>query len=148
MRSRHLWSGLALAGWLVIWSVVVPAVAGSEHRVELDLWLDGVHQGEHQLDLKAGEPGELVHEPHGADSGWRLVFEIESPDPAEGAPSNALWVHVEIHHKQDGQWDMLADSLLGVVEGRPATLSVVEGPADDRGPDGSLVFLTLRTVSR
>ena len=96
----------------------------SRFLVEAELWIGGEQMGTPSLTVTANSPGSV--EVGNADSGWRLEVLVEPVTDAY-APADTLWMHVDVHQKIGGQWEVVADSLLGVPEGENATFSVVEG---------------------
>ena len=60
----------------------------------------------------------------------------------EYAPENTVWLHVEVHQMISGQWESMADSLLGVREGETATFSLVEGDAVS-SPETARLYLLI-----
>ena len=118
---------------------------GEETRflIEMELWLHGEQHGEPIMIVEAGSPASI--EQSNDHTGWRIEIEVEKPAPHERAPGGALWLHVGVHERVDGEWDLLADSILGVPEGQPATLSLVEGEVSEPSPENSIVFLQATT---
>lgn len=133
--------------WLIIGLTVLVtgAVQADEPRylIEMELWLHGEQAGTPTMIVEAGEPANI--EVGGDDHAWRIEVEVERPAASEAAPEGAIWLHVAVQEKSEGEWDHLADSILGVPEGELATLSVVEGEVAEPGPANSLVYLTART---
>jgi hypothetical protein len=77
------------------------------------------------------------------EQGWRLEVEVEPVNDAY-APTDTLWIHVGVHQQIDGEWERLADSILGVPEGETATFSVVDDDAAAT-PETAAVYLRIRT---
>ena len=102
----------------------VAAAETSRFFIEAELWIGGEQVGTPSLVVPANSPASV--EVGDEDSTWRLGFMVEPVTDAH-APADTLWMHVEVHQKMDGQWESVADSLLGVPEGEDATFSVVEG---------------------
>ncbi len=118
---------------------------GSEPHflIEMELWLHGEQHGVPIMVVEADNPASV--EQSNGDTGWRVDIEVEKPAAYEQAPGDALWLHVGVHEKIDGEWDLLADSILGVPEGQPATMTVVEGEVSDPSPENSIVYLRATT---
>jgi hypothetical protein len=122
------------------------AVADETPRflVDMELWLHGEEQGSPRMAVMAGETGSM--ERGGSEHHWRIEVEVEPPAARDQAPEDALWLHLAVYERVDGEWELLADTLLGVPEGQPATLSVVEGEVEEAGPENSLVYLVATTT--
>jgi ribosomal protein S4 len=124
------------------------AAAAEQFLVEAELWLDGER---YDVPVMIVTPDEVSTMSPLADSSrlqWRLDVEVERADDHMMAPDNALWVHVGIHQKIDGEWEHLTDSILGVPEGETAILSVVDGDAEahpEASPETSAVYLRIKT---
>jgi hypothetical protein len=116
---------------------------GDRFLIDFELWLYGETQGEPRMIVVAGQPASM--EVGGAAHHWRIEVEVERPAAHEYAPGDALWLHLAVHEQVEGEWEVLADTMLGVPEGQPATLSVVEGEVDEPSPENSLVFLRATT---
>lgn len=132
----------------VVLSVLVtgslPAADGDRYMVEMDLWIDGQQRG---TPIVVVPPGELsTVEVGGADDqgGWRVDVLVEPPAESEGAPSGAIWLNLTVYRAHEGDWEPLADTLLGVPEGRAGTMTVVEPGVVRATRDNSLVHLTAR----
>ncbi len=114
--------------------------------VESTLWLEGQSQPVPAMVVKAREPGFLMPAAEGgsvSDGSWRLQVEVDLVDDPL-IPTDSLWVTVTIDQFEDGAWENLIDSMLGVPEGEIATLSVVDGDnASD--PATAHVYLEIRT---
>lgn len=136
---------MTVAMCMLLASSLVAAEEAPLYRVDMELWLDGEKRGAPTMIIKGGTAGSI--EVGGEDAGWRIELEIEQPGPGEGAPGGAVWLHVGVHRREDGQWDHLVDSILGVPEGEPATLSMVEDSEAEPVPENSLVYLIAR-ISR
>lgn len=115
--------------------------AGSEpHQISVELWVEG-----HLLDVPVVEvarhrPTELVVS-GGRTVGrsWKLAVATDSASASAGV----VWLAISIFEQDDaGQWALLADSLLGLSAGRPATMSVIGEGQDEPTPANSLVYLT------
>jgi hypothetical protein len=134
---------------LAVFSVFLPlgsAIAAEPARflVEAKLWIGGEQMGTPSLIVPANSPGSV--EVGDVDSGWRLGVLVEPVTDAY-APADTLWMHVDIHQKIDGQWEVVADSLLGVPEGENATFSVVEGKQAATAESASLYLqISARSV--
>ncbi len=124
-------------------------VAQAEDRpasflIDFELWLHGEEQGSPRMIVEAGEPASMERGGD-ADRHWRIEVEVERPAAYEQAPGNALWLQLAVYEQVDGDWELLADTMLGVPEGQPATLTVVDGEVDEPSPESSLVFLRATT---
>lgn len=111
--------------------------------IEMELWLHGEQAGTPSMIVVAGQPASI--QVGGDVRTWRIEAEVEIPAVHEYAPGDALWLHLAVHEQVEGEWEVLADTMLGVPEGRSATLSVVEGEVEEALPDNSLVFLRATT---
>ncbi len=109
--------------------------------IEFELWINGEAQGEPRLVVMPGQPA-MVDVAGGA---WRIEAEVERARAHEYAPGGSLWLHLAVHEQVEGEWEELADTMLGVPEGETATLTVVEGDVDDPAPDNSIVYLRATT---
>ena len=127
-------------------SLMLASLAGfageREYRISSELWIDGELRGSPSLIMQAGVQGSI--ETAGEESGWRLVFDIEEPEPHERAAEGALWVYIEIHEKQDGEWDHLTDSMLGIPPGRTGTLSIVDQGQDEPTRETARLYMTVQ----
>lgn len=117
------------------------AAADQAFLVEAELWLDGVRRGTPSLQVLANSPASI--EVGGDEQGFRLEVEVEPVNDAY-APSDTLWIHVGVHQQVEGEWELLADSILGVPEGETATFSVVDDDAAAT-PETAAVYLRIRT---
>ncbi|MFU8830856.1 MAG: hypothetical protein ACNA7J_01755 [Wenzhouxiangella sp.] len=117
-------------------------VAAEQFLVEAELWIDGEQRGTPTLIIEAGEPANM--EVGDETSAWRLEVEVERPAGIDMAPAGSLWLHIGVHQQSDGEWEHLADSILGVPEGETATLSVVDGDAPAT-PETAAVYLRIKT---
>lgn len=132
--------------------MLVPAVlAGNlfaddaeRYMVEMELWIEGELRGTPMVVVEADEPAEISSLEADGLAGWKIELEVEPPGAGEAAPEGAIWLHLSIHQYEDGEWLHLADSLLGVPEGRANTLSVVQGDGAPTAEE-SLVYLIART---
>jgi hypothetical protein len=106
--------------------VLAQNVFGADDRylVQAELWIDGQQVGTPSLLTAANSPASVSIADD--EEGFRLDVLVE-PITDAYAPENTLWLHVEMHQKMNGEWEPLADSLLGVAEGEAATFSLVEG---------------------
>ncbi|QOC21359.1 hypothetical protein IC757_09855 [Wenzhouxiangella sp. AB-CW3] len=116
---------------------------GARFLVEFELWLHGEVQGEPSMIVEAGQPAMV--EVGGSDSGWRIEVEVERPAAYESAPDHAVWLHLAVHEQIDGEWEVLADTMLGVPEGQSGLLMVAEEGAAEPIPETSTVFLRATT---
>ena len=130
---------------LLLIAVASSIAKGEEPRflIEMALWLHGEQHGAPRMIVQADSPASIEQSNH--QTGWRIDVEVEKPGAHEQAPGDALWLHIGVHEKIDGEWDLLADSILGVPEGQPATLSVVDGDVSDPSPQTSIVYLRATT---
>lgn len=118
---------------------------GRQYMVEMELWIDGEQRGAPIVVTSPGEAASLeISDPSG-DGAWRIEVLLEPPMASEGAPMGSLWLNLTVHEKVDGEWEALADSLIGVPEGRTGTMAVVESIGETATPENSLVYLTAQT---
>ncbi len=110
--------------------------------VEAELWIDGEQRGTPTLIIDAGESASM--EVDDGTAAWRLEVEVERPAGIDMAPAGSLWLHIGVHQQSEGEWQHLADSILGVPEGETATLSVVDGDAPAT-PELAAVYLRVKT---
>ena len=129
---------LVTCAWLALLGQVSFA-ANEQFLVEAELWIDGQQLGTPSLQMTANSPASVSAS--GDDEGYKLEVMVE-PVTDHYAPENTVWLHVEVHQKLSGQWDSLADSLLGVREGETATFSLVEGE-QVASPDTAEVYLRI-----
>jgi len=114
--------------------------------VETTLWLEGQARQVPAMVVKAREPAFLMpaaEDGSVSDGNWRLQVEVDPVDDPL-IPTDSLWVNITIDRFENGTWENLTDSMLGVPEGEIATLSVVDG---DNAPDPTTaqVYLEIRT---
>lgn len=113
--------------------------------VEMVLWIDGKKRGEPIVVTEPGQRASVEVGDADGQNGWRVELLVE-PTASEGDPGGAIWVNLEVYRRSDGTISLLADSLLGVPEGRPGVLSVVDaGQSGEASPENSRVYLTART---
>lgn len=134
---------LATLGCVMLFGMAQAADGESRFLIDMELWLYGEEQGTPSVFVTGGEPASI--EQGGGSRDWRIEVEVEKPAAYEQAPGNALWLQLAVYEQVDGEWEMLADTMLGVPEGQPATLSVVEGEVEEASPDNSIVFLRATT---
>lgn len=125
----------------------IQVAQAEQYLVEPELWLEGVLQTVPVMVLEAGAPAVLLgprDQASVASPGqWRLEVQVEGvEDPL--APSNMLWVGVNLAQFHEGDWELLADTMLGVPEGEPGVVSVVDGDGP-ASPETASVFLRLKT---
>lgn len=116
------------------------AADAERYMLEMEVWFEGEYRDAPVLVVESGEPASIDVEGVEGRSGWKIEVQVNPPGPGEGAPDGAIWMDFSIHQQEDGQWEHLADSMLGVHEGRTGTLSV----ANDEGqasPESSLVYV-------
>ena len=123
-------------------AAIQPAAAEQRFLVEGELWIDGVERGTPSLLVPANSPASI--EVGEDQQGWRLEVEVEPVNDGY-APADTLWVHVAVEQRVDGDWERLADTMLGVPEGETATFSIVDRE-DPATPEAAKVFLRLRTT--
>jgi len=122
------------------------AQASEQFLIESELWVDGQMRGTPVMMVSAGEAAVMIGLDDGdlIDAGnWRLEFEVE-PDSDRLSPVQTYWVSVAVQHFNDGQWEYLADSIVGVPEGEFASLSIVED-GQESTPESAQLYLRLRT---
>jgi len=115
----------------------------AHYLISFELWMHGEPVDAPRMIVEAGQPASM--EMDGPRGHWRIEAEVERPAANEYAPDDALWLHLAVHERVDGEWEVLADTMLGVPEGQPATFSVVEGEIDEPSPEDSLMFLRATT---
>lgn len=134
---------LAFAGFVALGlAAVPPAAAESSFLVEGELWLDGVQRGTPTLQVRPNSPASI--EVGDEEQAWRLEVEVEPVDDTY-APADTLWIHVAVDQKVDGDWQRMADSMLGVPEGEPAIFSIVDDDAAATR-ETATVYLQIRTT--
>ena len=113
--------------------------ADEQYLVETRVWLDGELAGTPTLIVQAGQPAsiERAGEPH-----FRLSLMVE-PARDRFAPLETLWLTIEVEVFGDDGWEPLVDSLLGVHEGRTASLSLVDGDAES-SPETARLFVEVK----
>lgn len=128
---------------LVLAMIAGSAVAAEDrYMIDMSLWINGEKMGEPMVIVEAGKPASIMQKDEEDTSGYRVELEVEKPEPEEGAPGGAIWLHVAISDLVDGQWNELAESMIGVVDGETGTISVVEGEVGEPRPENSIVYLT------
>lgn len=122
------------------------ATAGApQYLVEMELWLDGRPEDAPTMVVEAGSPAMLERADEQGENGWRIELQVEPPAESEGAPEGAIWLELAVHRLEKGQWDHLADSILGVPEGQSSVLSVAADPELPATPENSQVYLRIST---
>ena len=124
---------------------ILPAAESDQFVVEMDLWIDGEQRGTPIVVVAAGEGASVEVGDTSGENGWKIDVLVEPPAASEGAPNGAIWLSLTVYERRDGEWQPLADSLLGVPEGRTGVMSVVEPGVEQATPENSLVYLTTRT---
>jgi hypothetical protein len=122
------------------------AQAGDQFLIETELWVDGQLRGAPVLVVSAGQSAMMSRmDEQGLieDGNWRLEVEVE-PDNDRLSPVQIHWVSVAVQQLSDGEWDYLADSILGVPEGEFASLSIVD-EGQEPTPESAQLYLRLRT---
>ncbi len=114
----------------------------TQFRIEAELWIDGVQRGTPSLQVAPNTQASL--ETGNDDERWRLAVEVEPVDD-HLAPDGTVWVHVSVHERDGEHWEHLLDSIVGVPEGEPATVSLVDGDAPAT-EETAAVFLRIRTT--
>ncbi len=134
----------ALAALLL---VAAGSAAADQYLVEPELWLNGVQQSLGVMVVEAGVPtvllGPLAQASADGAEQWRLEVQVEGVDDPL-APSSMLWVGVNLAEFHEGEWELLADTMLGLPEGESGVVSVVDGDAPS-SPETASVFLRLKT---
>ena len=117
----------------------------AHYQIDFELWLHGESHGSPRMIVEAGTPASM--EQGDGDRHWRIEVEVERPAADEYAPEDALWLHLAVYERIEGDWELLADTILGVPEGQASTLTVVEGEGEveEVTPDNSLVYLRAMT---
>lgn len=114
----------------------------ARYMVEMELWVDGERRGTPIIVLPPGEQGSVEVGDKDGGQGWKIEVQVEPPTATEGAPLGSTWLSLAVHELEDGDWKQLADSLLGVPEGRSSSMSMVEPGIENATPENSLVHLT------
>ena len=137
MRAALVFAMLSIA-------LIGSAAAAEDERymVEMTLSIDGEQRGTPLIVLNAGEQGSVEVASENGDKGWRIDVLVETPTATEGATLGSVWLNLAVHELKEGEWVLLADSLLGVPEGRTSSMSVVEPDVDKATRENSLVHLT------
>ena len=128
--------------FLLLSAGLVPAAGGEQYMVEMDLWIDGEQQGTPIVVVAPGKLASVEVADASGDRGWKIDVRVEPPAVSEGAPGGAIWLDLAVYEQREGEWEPLADSLLGVPEGRTGTMSVVEPGVDQASAENSRVHLT------
>lgn len=118
------------------------AAEGDQYMVEMELWTEGQQRGTPIVVVAPGEQASVELGDDSGEGGWKIDVLLDPPAAAEGAPVGAIWLNLTVHELRDGEWEPLADSLLGVPEGRSASMSVVEAGVEQATPENSVVYLT------
>ncbi|HLR87757.1 MAG TPA: hypothetical protein VK064_07780 [Wenzhouxiangella sp.] len=125
---------------VVLVAAAAQAAGSAPYQISVELWIEG-----HQLDVPAvavarNRPAELIVSDNSApDRPWKLVVATDSPPASAGI----VWLDISIFEQgDDGQWALLADSLLGLSDSGPATMSVTGDGQGEPTPASSLVYLT------
>ncbi len=128
---------------------LAPALADS-FLIDPELWLAGESHPVPVVVAAAGEPVRIgASEDQSSDlpDGWIIEVELER---REGTliPGDTHWLFVEVSRRDEqGDPEPVADAILGVPEGKPASLSVGSDPDTPATPETSQLYLRLR-VSR
>lgn len=133
----------------MILAMLLPALAAGssetapddQYMVEMVLWIEGEQRGTPIVVVEPDTPASVEVGDGSGTKGWRIELLVEAPSAGEGAPIGATWLNLTVYELRDGEWEALADSLLGVREGRTATMSVVETGQEPATKDNSLVYL-------
>ena len=139
MRAA-IFAGIALLSVTLISSAL--ASEGDRYVIEMELWVDGEQRGTPLIVLPSEEPGSVEVADEDGDQGWRIEVLVEPPTATEGAPLGSVWLSLAVHERKEGDWELLADSLLGVPEGRNSSMSVVEPGIENATRENSLVHLS------
>jgi hypothetical protein len=118
------------------------AAEGDQYMVEMALWIDGEQRGTPILVVPPGERAAVEVSDEGGEAGWRIELLVKSPAASEGAPTGAIWLDLAVHERVEGQWELVADSLLGVPEGQTSSMSVVDPGVETGTRENSRVYLT------
>ncbi|WP_376690751.1 hypothetical protein [Wenzhouxiangella sp. EGI_FJ10409] len=127
-------------------ALVGSAAASGDDRymVEMELWIDGEQRGTPLVVLPPGEQGSVEVRNEEGDQGWKIEVLVEAPAATQSAPLGSTWLNLAVHELQDGEWNLLADSLLGVPEGRSTSMSVVGSEVEQATRENSRVHLSAR----
>ncbi|MEN1727309.1 MAG: hypothetical protein AAGJ52_02605 [Pseudomonadota bacterium] len=115
--------------------------------IESELWIDGELQAVPVMVIGLGEPGYLLQtneEGRVEEGGWRLEFNADLADDPLNL-SDALWVDVQLSIFEEGRWEPLLDSMLGVPEGEYSTISISD-EGEQPSTEHSEVYLRLRVA--
>ncbi|MGY6630481.1 MAG: hypothetical protein ACXIUL_05660 [Wenzhouxiangella sp.] len=115
------------------------SIADDQFLIETRLWLGGELAGTPTVIARAGEPATLerLGEPQ-----FRLTLTVEAVQD-RFAPTDTLWLTVEVETPGEEGWEAMVDTLLGVQEGRTASFSVVDGD-DEATPETARLFLEVK----
>lgn len=138
---------LAAALPILVTGSVGAAEESDQYMVEMTLWIDGEQRGTPVVIVEPDSPASVEVSDEAGHGGWKIELLVEPPAASEVAPAGATWLNLTIFEQRDGEWEPLADSLLGVREGRTGTMSVVEADGEPATPKNSLVHLSAQ-VSR
>jgi len=132
-------------GTLILLSVSITgsalAAEARQYMVEMALWIDGEQRGTPMVVVSPDEPASVVVSDPAGEGGWKVEVLVDPPVASEGAPAGAIWLNLAVHERRDGEWELLADTLLGVPEGREGVLSVVDSGVEQATPENSRVYL-------
>jgi hypothetical protein len=117
------------------------AALGDQYMVEMALWIEGEQRGTPIVVIEPDAPASVAVADESGSERWKIELLVEAPSVSEGAPIGATWLNLTVYERRDGEWETLADSLLGVREGRTATMSVVGTGQEPATKDNSLVYL-------
>lgn len=127
------------------------AEEADQYVVDMTLWIDGEQRGTPMVVVEPDSPASVEVSDASGHGGWKIELLVEPPTVSEGAPVGSTWLNLTVYERRDGEWEPLADSLLGLREGRTGTMSVVAADVEqgDRPatPENSLVHLSAQ-VSR
>src|SRR5699024_6955775 len=125
MRALRACVLFVLPAMLVASALAEGSNEEARYAVAMELWVDGELRGTPAVVTVAGRPASVAVADASEGDGWKIELRVEPPVVSEGAPVGAIWLELSVHERRDGDWEVLADSLLGVPEGRSATMSVV-----------------------
>lgn len=114
---------------------------GDQYMVEMALWIDGKERGTPIVVVEPDTPASVEVSDDSGRERWKIELLVQAPPASEGAPAGATWLYLTVYQGNDGEWETLADSLLGVREGRTAAMAVADVSEEPATKQNSLVYL-------
>jgi hypothetical protein len=133
-----------------LWAGSVAAEGSVQYMVEMEVWIDGEEQGTPIVVVEPGKPAFVEVGRSAGPQAWRVEVLVQPAASADADLGDNIWLEMAVYDRSEGELSLLADSLLGVPEGQPGVLSVVESDRQEASapaPAESLVHVTAR-VSR